>query len=251
MKIHQQPAYVLHARPYLETSLLLDAFTKEHGRLTLIAKGARRVKSRVRGVLLPFHPLLLSWAGKGALPIVTAAEPDAGGGGGLRGAALASGFYLNELLLLLLHRHDAHEGLFAHYGDAIARLAEADAPHVALRVFEKNLLRDIGFGLALECDVDSGEAIDADARYRYVLEKGPVRVVEYETADNAPPTLQSPATPISGRALCALRDEQFASSDELHQAQKLTRALIDRQLNGRELHSRRVLVEMKSYTARG
>lgn len=265
MKVHQQPAYLLRARPFAESSLVVDLFTREHGRLSVIAKGARRPKSRVRGVLLPFLPLLASWSGKGQLPTLTSVESriDAGRAvnGALRGETLASGFYLNELLLLLLHRHDAHEALFEKYHDAVLRLASAPSPrHVlhALRVFEKHFLRHIGFGVALDRDADTGQVIDAELQYHYIPERGPVRAdapAASMVADDAADAMLADATmaaavatadalPVSGRTLRALRDETFPSEVELREAQRLTRALIDRQLGGRPLRSRRVLREM-------
>lgn len=256
MKVHQQPAYLLRARPFAESSLLADLFTREHGRLTVLAKGARRGKSRVRGVLLPFLPLLASWSGKGQLPTLTSAELRIDGAavnGALKGETLASGFYLNELLLLLLHRHDAHEALFEHYHAAVSQLACAPSPRQArraLRVFEKHFLRHIGFGAVFDRDADTGQAIDARRQYRYIPERGPVRV-DSETAatvaDAAGDAADAP--PVSGRTLHALRDEEFRSDAELREAQRLTRALIDRQLGGRALRSRRVLREMSRYGA--
>ena len=231
VKLHQQPAYLLHARPYSESSLLIDLFSRRHGRLTVIAKGARRPKSRTRGLLLPFIPLLASWSGKN-LPILTALE-QSGRAAQVRGAALVSGYYLNELLLRLLHRHDSHAPLFDCYHRAIVQLGAAQSTRRVLRVFEKNLLQHIGFGLLFDRDSETGEPIIAARRYHYVPERGPM---------HNPPSEY--AVPISGRALCALRDERFESDAQLVEAQLLTRALIDRQLNGRGLRSRRVLVEM-------
>lgn len=262
MKVHQQPAYLLRARPFAESSLVVDLFTREHGRLSVIAKGARRAKSRVRGVLLPFLPLLASWSGKGQLPTLTSVEAriDAGRAvnGALRGETLASGFYLNELLLLLLHRHDAHEALFEKYHDAVAQLSGAPSPrHVlhALRVFEKHFLRHIGFGAALDRDADTGQVIDAKTQYHYIPERGPVRADASAASMVADKTPDAPgvmdatvamvdALPVSGRTLRALHEETFPSEVELREAKRLTRALIDRQLGGRPLRSRRVLREM-------
>ena len=253
MKVEQQPAYVLHARPFSESSLLVDVFTRDYGRLMLTAKGARRGAARAaggktRGMLLPFVPLLISWAGKGKLPTLTAAEqcePSAP----MRGQSLASGFYLNELLLRLLHRFDAHEKLFEHYARALARLGEAHAPLVALRIFEKNLLHHIGFGAVLDHDAESGEAIDADCQYHYIPEKGPVRIdarapSEARTSSDALGAVME----ISGHALRALHEESFDGDRDLHEARRLTRMLIDGQLNGRPLRSRRVVGEMNRYT---
>lgn len=243
MKIEQQPAYVLHARPFSESSLLVDLFSREHGCLMLLAKGARRAKSRTRGLLLPFRPLLASWAGRGQLPVLTALEQDGRHSGAVQGAHFASGCYMNELLLRLLHRHDAHERVFEHYHRALRQLANAESPHAALRVFEKRILQYTGFGAVLDRDAGSGERIVPELQYQYVFEKGPVRATQMHTAATR-------AIPISGRALCALREERFASELELREARRLTRALLDRQLSGRELRSRRVARDMRRYAKR-
>ncbi len=254
MKVEQQPAYLLHARPYSETSLLVDFFTREHGRLMLMAKGARgavgggtarrRARGRLRGVLLPFKPLLASWSGKGQLPILTAVEQSAPAVAQMKGAQLASGFYLNELLLRLLHRYDSHETLFAHYDLAIRELAAEHSPRRVLRIFEKKLLNDIGFGAVLDRDVETREPINTEQQYHYLLEKGPVQV-----SPTAAPLGEHILT-ISGRTLCALREENFPSELELREAQRLTRTLIDRQLGGRALRSRKVILEMNKYNVR-
>ena len=127
MRVQSQPAFVLHARDYSETSLLLEVFAARQGRLGLLAKGARRPSSRLRGVLNPFQPLLLSWSGRGELPVLTAAEPN-GDLPPLTGAVLYCGFYLNELLLKFLAREDPHEALYGVYQDAIMRLAHEPEP---------------------------------------------------------------------------------------------------------------------------
>ncbi|MDA7967590.1 MAG: DNA repair protein RecO [Gammaproteobacteria bacterium] len=249
MKVEQQPAYVLHTRPFSESSLLVDMFSREHGWLMLLAKGARRAKSRTRGLLLPFRPLLASWAGKGKLPVLTGLEADGPPAGEVGGGLLASGFYLNELLMRLLHRHDAHELVFEHYDRALRQLANAEPPRAVLRVFEKKILLHTGFGAALERDADSGERIAPELHYHYVFEKGPVRARD-QIAEPSAQNGGAPGIPISGRALCALREEIFSAEDELRDAQRLTRALLDRQLRGRELRSRRVARDMRRF-ARG
>src|SRR6185436_3098055 len=123
MRTQDQPGFVLHARDYSETSLILEVFSARHGRLGLMAKGARRPSSRVRGLLKPFQPLLFAWTGRGELPILTGAEPD-GEMPPLMGPALYCGFYLNELLMRLLHRHDPYEALYGAYRSALTALGE-------------------------------------------------------------------------------------------------------------------------------
>ncbi len=237
MKVYQQPSYILHRRAYKESSLLVEIFTRDFGRLTLIAKGCRREKSRVRGLFLPFKPLLISWTGKGELPILTSIEqtefyPQ------LDISGVTCGYYINELILKLLHRHDPHQLLYDKYHQAVFQLLDNEKPHTILRIFEKHLLREIGFGLVLDHDVESGEMINEHHNYQYFPQKGPI-------ATHAVNGTQSNI--ISGSSLMALQKEKFESEQEQIQAQRLTRWLINIQLSGKELRSRRVMQEMKCY----
>jgi len=232
VKVEQQAAYLLHRRPYSETSLLLDIFSRDHGRLTLIAKGCRKKKTQAQGFFLPFKPLLISWTGKGELPILTSIEhqsflplPDKNG--------VNCGYYVNELLMKLLHRHDSHEELFERYNNFFYSLANGGDPNSVLRVFEKHLLREIGFGLVLDHDVESGEMILGHRDYQYIPQKGPVASSDTHVEK------------VSGETLLALQIESFETDKQKREARALTRALIDGQLNGKELRTRRVITEMK------
>lgn len=222
-----QPGYLLHQRDYRDTSLLLEVFTREHGRLGLVARGARAPKSRMRGLLQPFQPLLLSWGGRGELGTLTAVEA-AGPAQRLSGTALYSGFYLSELLMRLLQRHDPHPELFAAYAEALQGLQhEAQRP---LRLFEKHLLDALGYGLLLDHEADSGEPVSAEAEYVYALESGPQRC--------------SPAAVcglrLSGRSLLSLAAEELADAQSLADSKRLLRAALDLYLGGRELKTREV-----------
>ena len=177
MRINLQPAYVLHSRPYRDSSLLLETFTAEQGRLGLVARGARR---RARGgsaaaLLQPFTPLLLSFSGRSELKTLTAME-SVGSALALRGDRLYSGMYLNELLVRLLHRHDPHPQLFAAYGEALAGLAGASQSDEVLRSFELTLLGELGYSLDLSSDGRTGEPVCAGDLYQYEAEYGMVRV---------------------------------------------------------------------------
>ena len=233
-RIEQQPGFILHRRPYSESSLLLEVFTREYGRLTLIAKGSRRSKQRSVGLFIPFKPLLISWNGKGNLPVLTGIEPQRFALD-LSASARACAYYQNELLLKLLHLHDSNQKLFDCYRHSLVVLEQGMDPHAVLRIFEKHLLREIGFGLILDHDAATGEAIREDAYYDYVPEKGPVRAP-------VPDVLA-----ISGRTLKALNDEKFMSREQLQEAMRLTRKLIDLQLNGKTLRTRKVIHSMKSF----
>ncbi len=236
MKVNRQPAYVLHARPYAESSLLVDVFSRDHGRCMLLAKGARRRKGGQRGILMPFKPLLVGWSGKGALPVLTAAEatahlPE------IAGFGLHAGLYANELLLKLLHRFDGHEKLYFAYDVAVQRLAAGADPGETLRIFEKQLLGEIGFGLILDRDVETGEAIDPSVQYVYLPQSGPA----------ASPATGLPGIAVSGATLRELDGEEFRSQRSRSEARQLIRELIRHQLGGRELRSRRVFRQLLQY----
>src|SRR5436189_79167 len=180
-------AFVLHGYPYRETSLLLEVFTRAFGRVSMVARGARSPRSPLRGVLLAFQPLALSWFGKGELRTLARAEW-VGGQPLLHGEALMCGFYLNELLLRLLPREDAHDALFSRYWEALRRLAPHGSSAPALRSFERALLKELGYAMALERDSASGRAIDAAKSYTYDPERGPVEVEPAASAFRASST---------------------------------------------------------------
>ena len=233
MRVHQQPAFILHQHDYSETSLLLEVFTAGHGRIGLIAKGARRPSSRLRGVLKPFQRLLIAWSGKGELAVLTAAEsdgPDCSPGG----PALYCGFYMNEVLLRLLHRHDAHGLLFDAYESALRRLRMDVSNEPVLRIFEKNLLRELGYGLVLDQDIEDKTLIDREAMYDYILDRGPVRI--------ARPELNRPTegVRVRGASLLALARESLDDPMVLRDAKALMRAALARHLGERPLHSRKL-----------
>lgn len=228
-KIDLEPAFVLHQRPYRESSLLLEVFGLHAGRVGLIAKGARRPKSSFRSVLGPFRELLLSWRGRGELGVLVGAEPE-GPARVLPSASLASGLYTNELLVKLLHRHDPHPELYLRYRDTLESLADPDRSlEQTLRIFEKRLLESIGYGLMLDHAADSGKAVREEQNYYYVADVGPV-----ESAGNRA------GTRISGATLVALASERLDGSDTLRQAKKLMRNVIDSHLQGKPVLSRKI-----------
>ncbi|MGI9308599.1 MAG: DNA repair protein RecO, partial [Gammaproteobacteria bacterium] len=169
--VNLEPGYVLHTRRYRETSLLLEAFTLDHGRVGLIARGANRPKSRLGGILSPFQPLALSWSGRGELKTLVRAELTAPAPM-LIGERLMSAFYVNELIMSFLHRTDAHRDLFAHYSNLVTDLRTDQELQPLLRQFELLLLAEVGYGLNLDHDAESGEALEPDSHYRYDAEIG-------------------------------------------------------------------------------
>ncbi|OGI43940.1 MAG: DNA repair protein RecO [Candidatus Muproteobacteria bacterium RBG_16_64_11] len=234
MRVFQQPAFVLHTSDYRETSLLVEAYSRNHGRIGLIAKGARRAKTGLRAVLNPFQPLLLSWSGKSDLATLTAAEPDQTALI-LSGEALYCGFYLNELLMRLLHRHDPHERLFDAYRDALGQLQASGEHDVALRIFEKRLLQELGYGPVLDHEVGATTPIAPDRVYEYLPERGPV------------PVGGGPAggVRIHGRSLLALAAGRFSDAQELREAKRLMRSMLAQHLGERPLYSRELFQRLK------
>ena len=235
-RIHLQPAYVLHHRPYRDTSRILELFTRDHGRVSVFARGARggsKSSSSLLSILQPFNRLLVSWSGRGEAGQLTGAEFD-GAMTPLPPDRLVHGFYLNELLLKLFARHDSHPDVFALYSNTLEELKRADAIR-PLRLFEKRLLEAIGYGLALERDVHDGTQIEPDASYHYRLEQGPVRVEGVAES----------AVVYSGATLLSLGREELSDAEVCADARRLLRAALDRCLDGRELRSRQVMLALR------
>lgn len=212
------PAWVLKTAAYGDTSLLVEAFSRDQGRVGLVARGARGAKSRQRALLQVFQPLLLSWNERGDLGTLTGVEA-AGVALDLRGETVFSGWYLNELLLRLLQRHDVHAGVFDAYGAALRELSTQGER--ALRRFELQLLAELGFGLDFPDHLESG------CRYAYRLGEGPVRVAAPEG--------------YAGRALIALRDDTLHAPEDLDAARALLRTALNELLGGRDLATARTL----------
>jgi DNA repair protein RecO (recombination protein O) len=228
-----QLAYVLHSYPYRETSLIVEAFTQDLGRIPLVARGARRPRSATRGLLMPFQPLTLSWFGKGELRTLKGAEWQ-GGQLPLSGSALMCGFYLNELLMRLLPRDDPHPGLFTHYQDALQALGKGEPQPVALRRFERRLMQELGYALVLEHEAQSAHEIEPDAVYYYEMDRGPVR----ESA------LQN-SVQLLGRTLLDMARDDYSDPTTLAQAKQLMRALISHQLGSELLQTRQLLMDLQ------
>lgn len=232
-RVDGAPAYLLHVHPYSETSLILDVFARDHGRLPLLARGARRPRSSLRGVLLGFQPLELAWFGGGEVKTLAKAEWT-GGVPLLGGRCLMLGYYLNELLLKLLPREDAHPRLFDAYGDAVAALALGGADAAELRRFEKTLLRELGYGLSLDRDARDGQPLRPDGRYVYLPDRGAVPAQDEEVL----PTL-------SGQTLLDLAADRYDNPRTLAESKALMRQLLSHHLGGQLLQSRRIFVELQ------
>ena len=228
-RVQLEPAHLLSVRAYRETSALLEAFTPDHGRLGLVARGVRGPKSKLRGLLQPFQPLLLSWSEQGELGTLGGAE--AGGPAvGLAGEAVFSGWYLNELLLRLLPRRDAHPALYEAYARTLTALAAGEGAR-CLRVFELHLLSGLGYGLELPEDVTP------DRWYGYDPEAG-LRVAE--------PGPDS----YCGASLKALADETLETEESLRDARRLMREALAPHLGGRALRTPELLRALRAATSK-
>ena len=230
-KVDGQPAYVLHSYPFRETSLIAEVFSRDFGRVALLARGARRPRSALRGQLLAFQPLELSWSGKGDVQTLMKAEWQ-GGQPLLTGRALFCGYYLNELLMHLLPREDAHERLFAVYAETLQRFAsgvhEAD-----LRRFERALLQELGYGLTLMQDAD-GAPIEPAGFYAYEIERGPTRLAKQGRS----------ALSVLGKTLLDLASGDFSDLRSLTEAKQMMRALIAYHTGGKSLETRKIFMEL-------
>ncbi|MDB5977714.1 MAG: repair protein RecO [Nevskia sp.] len=220
-RIEFEPAYLLAQRPYRESSQLLEIFTRNHGRVGLVARGARGPRSKLRGVLQMFTPLLLSWTESGELGTLTAAESD-GPTAELSGERVFHGWYVNELLLKLTGRHDPHPWLYRDYIVTLAELPGSGG-EAALRIFEKHLLAEMGYALPLTADLEPLR------RYHFDPERG-ARAAGAADADS-----------YAGASLIALAEERLETREALRDARKLLRIALHHQLAGRELETPRLL----------
>ena len=227
-------AFVIHSYPFRETSLLLDVFSRHHGRLSIVARGARRPGSALRGLLMNFQPLSLSWFGKGEVRTMHSAEWQ-GGQPYLQGKALMCGFYLNELMVNLLARDDPHEQLFDYYRATLLRLAQETDHAATLRCFEKHLLQELGYALTLDREAGNGKAVQAELCYRYAVEHGAV-------PDDGDP---STGLPVSGKTLLDMVVDDYDDPLTAQQSKQLMRILMNHYLGGKTLHTRELIKDLQ------
>lgn len=228
-----RPAFVLHAWPYKETSLIVEAFAEGEGRVAMVARGAKRRRSELHGVLQAFQPVALSWSGAGELKTLVRAEWR----GGMplpSGSALLCGFYLNELLLKLLPREDPHPRLWSAYREALFELAGGAAQAPLLRRFELALMAELGYAMQLAAEADGGAPIDPEARYHYAFDRGAQRRAP-------PPGVRWPL--VRGATLVALASGRYDEATAA-EAKRLMREVIDHHLESRPIMSRRVVRDL-------
>ena len=231
-RVSGQPAFVLHSYPYKETSLIVDMFTRDFGRVGLVAKGAKRPHSQLRGVLQTFQPLQAGWSGKSELRTLTGAEW-VGGMLPLEKTALLCGFYLNELLVKLLARDDPHPALFDHYVATLNQLAHNEPAPIVLRKFERALLKETGVAADFTRCTTTRAAVEAGGDYVVDPERGP-----------------RPARPadvwpvVSGKTLLDMEHEDYSDPLTLAQSKQLMRFLLAHHLNGAPLNTRQILIDL-------
>lgn len=229
MRIEQQPAFVLHSRPYRETSLLLELLTRDHGRLGVVARGVRGERARLRRALLePFESVVVGLMRRGELATLTAIERTAASTP-LAGQAVLAGLYLNELVVRLTARDDPLPVLYEAYARTVGRLSAGEPTAWTLRRFERDLLQAIGYALPLQHEVGNGEALDPAGHYRYGLGEG-----LWPCAPSDPEALR-------GRDLLALAADRMPDAEAAPALRKLMRQVIRFHLGGAELRSWHVL----------
>ena len=239
-RVNQQAAYVLHTRPYTESSLIVEFFSKDYGRLAVLSKGARSQKTRKRGILQPFQPLLIGWSGKGELPILTNAEQDQQ----LNYFDYKSrvcGFYASELLYRLLQRRDPHAELFDAYHLLMSDLDRLSFQkkdrELSLRVFEKKLLIEIGYGLILDREIQNNQLINPDLMYHYIPERGPEiyqPTGEYSNGHSSPLV-------VPGLVLMCINRNQYPNDLIMQQAKLFMRYILKLSLGAKPIQSRSLL----------
>jgi DNA repair protein RecO (recombination protein O) len=233
-----QPVYILHTYPFKETSLVVELFTRDFGRVAVTAKGARRPRSAMRGMLQAFQPMLATWSGKQELKTLHSLEWN-GSVLMLQGEALMCGFYLNELLLRLLPREDAHETLFAYYADTLHRLAGAKDLATTLRRFELKFLQELGYAIPLIHDMDD-DTIDAKQSYRYEAEHGAFKMVgamgKYDSG-----------VALLGKTLIDMANDDYSHAQTRQQSKQLMRYLLAYYLGDKPLHTRQLLIDLQDF----
>lgn len=233
LRVEQQPGFVLHGYAWRETSLILEVLTRDFGRIALVARGAKRPTSQFRGLLNPFAPLALGFSGRAEIRTLVRVEW-LGGLAPLRGDGLLAAFYLNELLVRLLPRSDAHPGLFAAYLDTLRALATGGGHQEALlRGFELDLLRELGHAPPLDHCAD-GEPVRIDRWYRVDAQRGLVQ------ADGGLDELC-----VRGSSLLALAERELDDPQAAADGKAVLRQLIRYHLNGQPLNTRRIFQDLR------
>ena len=226
-RVSLHPAFILHGRDFRDTSRLLDVFTQDYGRISLVAKGARSPRSKLQGVLEPFSPLIISWSGKGEVQTLTGAE-SVKHSINLLGKQIISAYYINELLQRLTTQHDPHPELFHLYKKTLENFSDGNE-ELVLREFEKKFLAQIGYGLNLEAEVGNGALITKDNLYHYDIESGPINIKNSTMAD---------AFTVSGQTLLDMSAGNYTEPVNKKEAKQLMRIILSHYLGDKPLKTR-------------
>ena len=232
-----QAVYVLHTYPFKETSLVVEIFSQQFGRIAAVAKGARRPHSAMRGMLQSFQMLSGAWSGKNELKTLHSLDWNAGLTL-IKGEALMCGFYMNELLLRLLPREDAHECLFEYYANALQTLSNGADLATTLRRFELKLLQEMGYAVPLLQD-ENDVAIEADKTYRYEAEFGACELKGSNIS------MRKNGVQLSGKTMLDMARDDYADSATQSQSKQLMRYLLAYYLGDKPLHTRQLLIDLQ------
>lgn len=229
MRVHAEAGFLLHSIPYRETSLLVDLFSKNYGRIRCVAKGFRKPNKRgISRVIFPYSEHHFSWQGRGELKTLISADPIQSPVF-LNQESLFTGLYVNELLFRLLHEYDAHEHLYLRYAAFMLQIANEGPDEVMLRQLEMTLLDELGYGLVLDSDSNSGTPLAADKLYQYIPEQGLVEALNQ---------YRQPQGTYRGEDIMAMEQGDFSERSVMKTAKQLLRSVINFYLDGRQLHSR-------------
>ena len=229
MRVESEPGFILHTIPYRETSLLVDIFTLNYGRLRCVAKGFRKPnKKGIAKTLFPYTEHHFQWQGRGELKTLIQADPIQAPVF-LAQESLFIGLYINELLYKLLHQNDPHQPLYQFYQQLMTQLACSKVEQPSLRNFEMLLLEELGYGLVLDADAETGQAVNPEYLYYYIPDQG-LKLLQDQTKDNA--------NALSGADIMALSKGEFEQQSVLRVAKQITRQVINFYLDGKQLNSR-------------
>ncbi len=231
-RVSLQPAYVLHTRPFQNSSLLVDFFTIDYGRVKAVAKGARGAKSRIRPLLQPFHPLLISLSGRTDLKTLTAAE-SMHEAMRLEGTRLYSGLYVNELLIRLLQNQEEHRALYGFYQDTLVALQGASRVDTILRHFEFSLLVELGYGINFESE--SQQTLLAEQTYQFDPKQGFYVATEPDARQG-----------FRGSDLIAIRESRLDEPEVALAAKRLARMALAEHLGMTPLTSRELFTSRRT-----
>lgn len=230
MRVENQPAFILHHYPFRDTSQILELLTRDFGRLSVVSRGSLAARSKIKSILQPFRLLQLAWTGKGDMPTLITAEPAESRPVLLSGNKLSSGFYLNELIMHFLHRHDVQEDIFCLYANTLEQLSSGTCLETVLRLFEKQLLNDLGLGLNLTHDADSGDPVAINGQYIFYVEHGPVLALSPDSMSQRPT--------LSGESLLAFARNDLDAGNTKREIKLLMRHVLAFYLAGKPLKSR-------------